>query len=76
MEALLGQGNALDEYHRALGEQDVRCQTLENDLIELQARREVLGQEIVEENDESAAEIYSEIFGAPTEEGEPGEDGR
>ncbi|QKV90564.1 hypothetical protein HUT19_01250 [Streptomyces sp. NA02950] len=55
VDALLGQGNALDEYSQGLQLSAVRERALDND-------REALGQKLVTDNENAKAKIYKDIF--------------
>ncbi|MFF4403238.1 hypothetical protein ACFY2W_26985 [Streptomyces sp. NPDC001262] len=55
VDALLGQGDALDDYSAGLQSNAVRQRTLAND-------RESLGQKLVNDSDSIKANIYKEIF--------------
>ncbi|GHE62902.1 hypothetical protein GCM10018785_34810 [Streptomyces longispororuber] len=63
VDALLGQGNALDDYSAALQANAVRRRTLAND-------REALGQDLVKASDSIKARIYRDLF--PLSVGLPG----
>ncbi len=67
VDALLGQGNALDEYSNRLQEETNRAKTLANDLQVAKIKREEMGQKIIKDKDETAAEIYKKIFIPPVE---------
>lgn len=55
VDALLGQGNALDEYSQGLQLNAVRERALDND-------REALGQKLVTDNENAKAKIYKDLF--------------
>jgi hypothetical protein len=65
VDALLGQGDGLDQYSHGLQDETIRAKTLANELSQLQARREELGQKIVEAKDEAAMKIYQGIYPLP-----------
>ncbi|MFD0670085.1 Ig-like domain-containing protein [Cohnella sp. GCM10027633] len=61
VEALLGQGEALDDYSRNLQTETVRERNLRNSLLEQEIKLKQLALEIVENRDEAAAKLYSTI---------------
>lgn len=65
VEALLGQGDGLDEYSHGLQDEAVRAKALANDLLQSQVKREELGQTITKEKDEAAMKIFQGIFPPP-----------
>lgn len=65
VDALLGQGNALDEYSKRLQEETNRAKTLANDLETAKIKREEMGQKIVNNKDGAAADIYQKVFSPP-----------
>ena len=65
VEALLGVGDALDEYSHGLQDEAVRAKILSNDLLEAEIERNNLGIKIVSENDKEKAELFKQVF--PTE---------
>jgi hypothetical protein len=65
VEALLGQGNALDPYSLGLQIEAVRQKKLENDQAELDGSREKLGQKIVADRDADEGKVYREVFYPP-----------
>jgi hypothetical protein len=62
VEALLGQGDGLDEYSHGLQEQAVRAKALENDAIELEQDVSRLALRIVQTNDTEMAALYERLF--------------
>lgn len=67
-EAILGQGNGLDDYSKGLQENAVRENAGKAKLINAQAAREVLAQKLVSTKDKAGAEIFAMVFPAPKEE--------
>lgn len=65
VEALLGQGEALDDYSRNLQTETVREKNLKNDLIEQEIKMKKLALDILESRDELAAKLYALINPAP-----------
>lgn len=70
VEAVLGQGEALDAYSRNLQEQAVREKELRNDMLEAEIKMKQLALSILKERDEAAAQIYSLLNPAPIAEEE------
>jgi hypothetical protein len=62
VDALLGQGDGLDQYSHGLQDETVKAKVLTNELLREQIKREKLGQEIVETKDEAASKIYQMVF--------------
>lgn len=65
VEALLGQGEALDDYSKALQEQAVRSKQIDNDRQQASVARENLAQAIVDAGDVTKAELFVEVFPPP-----------
>ncbi len=65
VEALLGQGEALDKYSNSLQEESIEAKRLENKLALAQLEREKLAQKIIKEKDAEAAKIFSQVFPPP-----------
>jgi hypothetical protein len=65
VEALLGQGEALDDYSKSLQEEAIEAKQIANKLADAQLEREKLAQKIVKEKDAEAAEIFSQVFPPP-----------
>ncbi len=65
VEALLGQGHALDAYSSDLQEAAVRAKELANDAALAQLAREELGRTVVEEASTDKAEAFAKIFYPP-----------
>lgn len=65
VEALLGQGNALDEYSENLQKETIRTKKLENDLLRERQQREDQAQQILNNRDSAAADIYAKLFYPP-----------
>lgn len=65
VEALLGQGEALDDYSRNLQTETVREKNLRNGLLETEMRMKQLVLEILESRDEQAAKIYAMLNPQP-----------
>ncbi|MFD1953105.1 Ig-like domain-containing protein [Paenibacillus thailandensis] len=70
VDALLGQGEALDDYSRSLQEQTVREKELRNDMLEAEIKMKQLALAILEARDETAAKIYGMLNPAPVAEEE------
>lgn len=70
VEAILGQGNALDNYSIGLQTESVNEQALKNKLLELEAAKLKMGLEIVANKDEASAKLYESLFPATTPEQE------
>ena len=62
VEALLGQGDGLDDYSRGLQEEAVRAQALSNAQAEAEIKRARLAQQIVEKKDAAAADIFAKVY--------------
>ncbi|MBB3111689.1 hypothetical protein FHS18_003757 [Paenibacillus phyllosphaerae] len=67
VEALLGQGEALDNYSRNLQTETVREKSLKNNMLETEIRMKQMALEILESRDELAAKLYSIINPSTTE---------
>lgn len=68
VEALLGQGEALDRYSQRLQEETAESRELSNELLRAESDRLRLAHSIVESADGSAAEnalVYETVFGRP-----------
>lgn len=65
VEALLGQGNALDPYSMALQEQAVRAKELENKAREDLAAQALLGRTVIDSGNAAQADAYQKIFYPP-----------
>lgn len=61
VEALLGQGEALDDYSRNLQTETVREKNLKNDLLEQEIKMKKMALDILEARDELAAKLYAVI---------------
>lgn len=62
VDALLGQGEALDTYSRGLQETSVHERELDNAAQQARLDREALARDIVTREDEDAAQVYRELF--------------
>lgn len=62
VEALLGKGEALDEYSSGIQHADLSEQRLENDRLEAEIDQQELAAEIVESGNQGAAERYATVF--------------
>ncbi|MDN4523969.1 hypothetical protein [Fictibacillus fluitans] len=71
IEAMLGQGDGLDEYSHGLQDETVKAKNLANSLVQAQIKREELGQKIIEIKDEEAAKVFERVF-SPLKEKEGG----
>jgi hypothetical protein len=65
VEALLGQGNALDPYSMSLQQEAVRSKTLQNDALEDVAAQAGLGRTVVDTGTPAQAEAFQKVFYAP-----------
>lgn len=65
VEALLGQGNALDPYSMALQDEAVRARTLENAAKEDEAARALLARTIVQSGTAAQADAFRAVFWPP-----------
>jgi hypothetical protein len=68
VEALLGQGDAMDEYSHGLQDESVRSKQLENDLAEAEVNKLKLGVSIVEAGDSAKAALFASVFSTAVEE--------
>jgi len=71
VDAVLGQGEALDEHQHRAEEEKVRDGVLANDLAELRKQREALGQKIIRDKDKESAALFREVFSTSAATGEP-----
>lgn len=62
VDAILGQGNALDTYSQGLQETAVQKRVLENAAAQARLERETLGRDIVKLKKESEAKLYRMVF--------------
>jgi hypothetical protein len=62
VEALLGQGDALDDYSHGLQDESVRAKQLANALMETEVQNKALGRKVIGEKDEEAAKIFERVF--------------
>lgn len=67
VEAILGQGNALDDYSENLQKEAIQAKKLSNDLLIKQIKRESLAQQIVTDVRSDRADVYAKVFAAPAE---------
>ncbi len=65
VEALLGQGEALDDYSRNLQTETVRERNLKNDLLEQEIKMKKRAIDILDSRDELGAKLYAMINQAP-----------
>lgn len=65
VEALLGQGEALDSYSRNLQTESVREKELRNSLLEAEVEMKRLAVQILSDKDQAAAQIYALLNPAP-----------
>lgn len=63
VDALLGQGVALDDYALSTQNEVLRSKKQENDLKELEVKKLALGLDIVETEDQTKADLYQKLFG-------------
>lgn len=64
VDAILGQGEALDGYSRGLQESSVRERRLANEWHEARLDREALARDIVSQEKDKASRIYQAVFAA------------
>ncbi|WP_197479904.1 Ig-like domain-containing protein [Paenibacillus swuensis] len=76
VEALLGQGEALDDYSRNLQAESVREKELRNDLLEMEIKMKKLALEILDNKDTAAAELYRMLTTQSTTQQQPEEEAR
>jgi hypothetical protein len=62
VEALLGQGEALDEYSNGLQQQAIEEKTLHNARLAFEVEKLKLAKTIIENKDEEAAKLYEMLF--------------
>jgi len=62
VDALLGQGNALDDYSQGLQQNMVRQGVLENDERQLRIDHDQLANEIVADADDDKAKVFRQVF--------------
>ncbi len=62
VDALLGQGDGLDQYSHGLQDETIKAKVLANDLLKAQIKREELGQKIILSKDENSSKIYEQVF--------------
>lgn len=67
VEALLGQGNALDAYSLGLQSEAVRARTAENDLAQGEIRADAARLKAVEDGDATRADLLAALFPAEAE---------
>ncbi|MFD2671280.1 Ig-like domain-containing protein [Marinicrinis sediminis] len=70
VEAVLGQGEALDDYSKKLQEETIREKDLRNDLLYEEIRMKRQANEILKSKDEQAAHVYSLLQPVPKAEEE------
>jgi hypothetical protein len=61
-EALLGQGEALDDYSIGLQDATVLARQLDNQRVESETKKSELAQSIIEQKDETAAKVYEKVY--------------
>jgi hypothetical protein len=62
VEAVLGEGEALDSYSRGLQEQQVLARRLENEKLRAETERMELAMRIVEQRDTRQARLFQQVF--------------
>jgi len=72
VEALLGQGNALDDYSVGLQVETVRERRLQNDLLAEQVKRNEEALEVVRSGDAEKAQRFAQVFGEGERDGSGG----
>ena len=65
VEALLGQGDALDAYSHGLQDEAVRAMELSNTLMETKVEKNRLGVKIIQDKDSDAAKLFEQVFPPP-----------
>jgi hypothetical protein len=65
VDALLGNGDALDQYSHGLQDEAVRSARLANDKLEAEVQREKLGQQVITSGNTAAAALFPQIYPAP-----------
>ncbi|MBD2202366.1 hypothetical protein H6G33_12090 [Calothrix sp. FACHB-1219] len=65
VDALLGQGDGLDEYSHGLQDEAVREKALANEALRLKNEREQLALQIILSKDTEAAKLFQQLFAAP-----------
>lgn len=62
VDALIGQGDALDSYSAGLQRNAVRQRRLENDHLQAHLDQEALARKIVDDSNEEQAKVYERVF--------------
>lgn len=62
VEALLGQGEALDGYSTGIQAEEVEARELENETARAAVRREQLAHDVVKDGDDAAADRYAIVY--------------
>lgn len=62
VEALLGQGEALDDYSKGLQDASVKSKELSNDLTQAEIAKSKLANKIVEDQNVPAGSLFKEVF--------------
>jgi hypothetical protein len=62
VEALLGQGDALDSYSHSLQDEAIRSKELANSLLQNKVQKQQLAIKLVSDGNTSGADIFSKIF--------------
>ena len=62
VEALLGQGDALDKYSHELQDESIRAKQLSNKLTETEIEKNNLGRKIIRDKDADAAKIFEQVY--------------
>jgi hypothetical protein len=62
VDALLGQGEALDDYSKGLQQQTIKSKELENSLKEIEIEKTKLGMKIVTDANATESEIFEKVF--------------
>jgi hypothetical protein len=65
VEAVLGQGNGLDDYSQSLQGESVRSKKLENDLLDARNKRLQLAASILASKDATQAALFGKLFPPP-----------
>jgi len=75
VEALLGQGDALDEYSHGLQDEAVHNHALNNKLLESAVEKSKLAVKIIQDKDEAAVKLFALVFPPPKIEEKAKDDG-
>jgi hypothetical protein len=65
VEALLGEGDALDTYSHGLQDETVKAKILSNALLETEVKKNEMAMQIVKEKNSDAAKVFEQVFPLP-----------